>query len=275
MTDETESGDSRSRPDREEYGDRQPEGYDNHLPGRSRLRKALRPRATRTQVLIGILFVSLGFGMAVQVRAHQGEDTFETARLDELVGVLDSLSERSERLRAELRDLRQTKRQVESGSLERQALVQAARDRADTLGLLAGTLPAVGEGIVLTIADPGGNVDAAMLLETLQELRDAGAEVVQIGDVRVVASTHFVDPPDGQGVVVDGRTLRPPYRFLAIGDASTMSTALGMPGGVLESLRGMGAEGGVVEKDRVEITALREPPEGEYARPADGENEGP
>lgn len=245
---------------------------DGPLPGRSRLWAALRPRATRTQALIGFLFVLLGFAMVVQVRAHQGEDKFEAARLDDLVGVLDSLSERSARLRAELRDLRQTKRQVESGYRERQALVQAARDRADTLGLLAGTLPATGEGIELTIADPGGKVDAAMLLDTLQELRDAGAEVVQIGDVRVVASTHFVNPPDGKGVVVDGRMLRPPYRFLAIGDASTMSTALGIPGGILQSLRGVGARGGVVEKDKVEITALREPLEAQYARPADGES---
>ena len=41
-----------------------------------------------------------------------------------------------------------------------------------------------------------------MLLDTLQELRDAGAEAVEISSldgpaVRVVASTSFVDPADG------------------------------------------------------------------------------
>ena len=44
-----------------------------------------------------------------------------------------------------------------------------------------------------------------MLLDTLQELRDAGAEAVEISSldgpaVRVVASTSFVDPAEG----VDG-----------------------------------------------------------------------
>lgn len=241
-------------------------------PARARLLAALRPKATRTQALIAVLFVLLGFAMAVQVRAHQSARSFETARPDELVGVLDSLSQRSERLRAELQELRQTKRQVESGYRKRQALVQSARQRAETLGLLAGTLPATGPGIELTIDDPEGRVGATLLLDALQELRDAGAEVIQIGDVRVVASTHFVNPPDGRGIVVNGRTLRPPYRLLAIGDPSTMSAALGIPGGVLESLSGLGAQATVVERDDIEVTALRDPQESQYARPATGDS---
>lgn len=242
--------------------------------GRQRLWAAMRPRATRTQALVGVLCLLLGFAMAVQVRAHQGEDKFETARLDELVGVLNSLSQRSERLRGEIDELRETRRQVESGYQKRQALVQAAQERTNTLGILAGTEPAAGPGIELKIADPRGEVDAAMLLSTLQELRDAGAEVVQFGDVRVVASTHFEDPPGGQGIVVDGRHLRPPYRILAIGDPGTMSSALGIPGGVMASLRGAGAEGSVVEEDRVEITALREPSGSQYARPSTAADSG-
>lgn len=244
-----------------------------HL-GRERLWAAMRPRATRTQAVVGLLCLILGFAMAVQVRAHQGGDKFETARLDELVGVLNSLSQRSERLRGEINELQQTRQQVESGYQKRQALVQAAQERADTLGILAGTRPAAGPGIELTVTDPRGTVDAGMLLSALQELRDAGAEVVQFDDVRVVTSTHFEDPPKGGGVVVDGHRLRPPYRILAIGDAGTMSSALGIPGGVMESLRGAGAEGSVTEKDRVEITALREPSGSQYARPSTAPDSG-
>lgn len=235
---------------------------------RGRLWRALRPKAGRTQLVVAVLCAVLGFAVAVQVRSHQHIDKFETARVDELVALLNKLSERAERMRDELWELRETKQQLESGSRKREALLAQARERADTLGLLAGTLPAVGPGIELTVADPEGTVDAAMLLNILQELRDAGAEVVQIGPVRVVASTHFVDPSDGAGVTVDGRTLRPPYRFLAIGDPDTMSTALEIPGGVLESLQGAGATGVVAEKDMVRITAVREPPTDRYAEPA-------
>ena len=50
---------------------------------------------------------------------------------------------------------------------------------------------------MLTINDPDNKVTAALLLDALQELRDAGAEAVQIGDVRVVADTWFADVPTG------------------------------------------------------------------------------
>ena len=60
------------------------------------------------------------------------------------------------------------------------------------LGILAGTVAAEGPGIVVTI---DGVDDAALLLDTVQELRDAGAEAIQLGDVRVVASTYFTQAP--------------------------------------------------------------------------------
>ena len=60
-----------------------------------------------------------------------------------------------------------------------------------------GPRPASGPGITLEISDPQGQVTAAVLLDTLQELRDAGAEAMQIDSVRVVASTSFVDGTGG------------------------------------------------------------------------------
>ena len=59
--------------------------------------------------------------------------------------------------------------------------LKSAQDRLDTLGILTGTVPATGPGVVITITDPDHKVTAALLLDALQELRDAGAEAVQIG----------------------------------------------------------------------------------------------
>ena len=54
------------------------------------------------------------------------------------------------------------------------------------LGILAGTKPAEGPGISLRIDDPRSQVDAAQVLDTIEELRDAGAEAIQLGNVRVM-----------------------------------------------------------------------------------------
>lgn len=214
-------------------------------------------RADRGQVLIAVLCAALGFAVAAQVRANDRDTKFATARQDELVGILGDLTQRSDRLRGDVRDLEETR----SGLLQDAqgtTAIDDARRRADAYGLLAGTLPATGPGIELTVDDPHGRVRAGDLLDTLEELRDAGAEVVQVGDVRVGVNTYFADE-NGGGVAVDGRPLTPPYRFLAIGDPHTMATALRIPGGILQTLRNNGAEGIVVQEQKIIIRAVRSP----------------
>ncbi|HZE33008.1 MAG TPA: DUF881 domain-containing protein [Actinoallomurus sp.] len=158
-------------------------------------------------------------------------------------------------MRSDIRDLDDTKAGLERDT-QGQAALQDARRRAQTYGILAGTLPATGPGIELTVDDPQSRVRAASLLDTLEELRDAGAEVVQVDGVRVGVSTYFTDASGGT-VVADGSTLTRPYRFLAIGDPHTLATALNIPGGVLRSLRNSGAEGTVTQRQKITIQAVR------------------
>lgn len=216
----------------------------------------LRPRVSAGQIAGGLLCLVLGFAAAVQVQSTNRDTTFATARQDELVGTLADLGRRSDRLRTDLRDLETTRTRLERDAAGGTAL-EDARERATTYGILAGTLPAEGPGIELLISDPGGAVTAVHLLDALQELRDAGAEVVQVGDVRVGAGTYFLDGRDG--VTADGRLLSAPYRFLAIGDAHTMTTALNIPGGLVRTLRDAGAAVLITPRAKVTVGAVRSP----------------
>jgi uncharacterized protein YlxW (UPF0749 family) len=220
---------------------------------------------SRGQVLVAALLAVLGFAVVVQTRQTQ-EDGLQSLRQSDLVRIFDNLQQRSDRLDEEARRLQDEQAELRSGTDRTAAAEQAARRRLEVLGILAGTLRATGPGIRLEITDPDNRVTAAMLIDTVQELRDAGAEAIQVGDVRVVASTSFVDGPDG--VVVDEKELRPPYEFLAVGDAATMKSALDIPGGVLETLRSGGAEGVVETADTLTVTALRDVETPQYARPA-------
>ncbi|MCQ0011743.1 DUF881 domain-containing protein [Actinomadura madurae] len=216
----------------------------------------LRPRTGSGQVMAGLLCLLLGFAFVAQVRSTERDTTFATARQDELVGILSDLGQRSERLRGDLRDLEQTKAELERDARGGTAL-EDARERAATYGLLAGTLPAEGPGIELVIGDPGGRVRALGLLDALEELRDAGAEVIQVNDVRAGVDTHFVDARDG--VRADGTLLAAPYRFLAIGDPHTLTTALNIPGGVVRTLEGAGATVLIARRAKVTVGAIRSP----------------
>ncbi|MDL4812910.1 DUF881 domain-containing protein [Actinomadura opuntiae] len=216
----------------------------------------LRPRASWGQLIGGLLCVVVGFAVVVQIQSTKRDTTFATARQDELVGILADLGQRSERLRGDIRDLEETKAELQRDA-QGDAALEEARKRATTYGLLAGTLPAEGPGIELAVQDPRGGVRAGDLLDALQELRDAGAEVVQVNGVRAGVDTYFLDARDG--VVADGHPLRAPYTFLAIGDPHTLITALNIPGGVVRTLQGAGATVSITPRAKVTVSAIRSP----------------
>ena len=247
--------------------------------GRDRLRAALKPRATRGQLIAALLCGVLGFAAAVQVRANQ-DSGLTGLRQTDLVRILDDVTERSARLQAEARDLEEAREQVTDGTDGSRAALEEARSRVRTLGILAGTLSATGPGIEFTISDPDGEVQADVLLDALQELRDAGAEAVELSGqgsppVRVVASTHLVDVEGGAAVEVDGTVVEAPYRFRVIGEPRTLAAALDIPGGVLDVLRQHDAQGVVTQSTEITISSLHAAPAPEYARPApeDGDDD--
>lgn len=240
--------------------------------GRARLRSALGFRPTRAQAVAAVLLGLLGFAAAVQIRATQ-ESELDSLRQTDLVRILDDVSERTARLQAEARELERARSEVGGGSGA--AALEQAREQSRILGILAGTEPATGSGATLTIWDLESENAAVVLLDALQELRDAGAEAIEIGTVdgsvvRVVASTYVVDVADG--VEADGTTLVPPYQLTAIGDPSTLATALDIPGGVLDRVDQEGAVAVVEERPVVEIRSLRAAPSPRYARPAPDAN---
>lgn len=233
---------------------------------RARVRSVLVPRATARQAVVGLLFAALGFAAVAATQTAAGGGLLATARDDEVVRVLDDLAERQRRLEAEQRALEAARDRLLSGSEEQR--LAASRARADALAILAGTVPAAGTGIRITIQDGDGVVSASTLLGAVQELRDAGAEAIQIGDVRVIASTWFADADDGSGVVVSGTVLASPYRISVIGDPDTLATALEIPGGVSDTVRTAGATISVVQDTEVLVTALQPETTPQYARPA-------
>jgi uncharacterized protein YlxW (UPF0749 family) len=231
----------------------------------SRLARAARPRPTRGQLLGALLVAALGFALVAQLRQTE-EQGLNALRQSDLVRILDDVGDRRDRLAAEAGDLDRQRRQLASGDSGSQAAVEAAQARLAELSVLAGTAPAEGTGVQVDITDPAGLVNAPRLLDLVQELRDAGAEAIQIGNARVVASTAFLDAPGG-GVSVDGKRQRAPYKVLAIGDSQTMATALEIPGGVVASLP-EGARATVSGQEDVKITALHAVRAPRYARPA-------
>ena len=129
------------------------------------------------------------------------------------------------------------------GAAGAKAADDEARHRTEQLQIISGTVPASGPGIHITIQDPQGAVTPELLLDALEELRDAGAEVVEFNDsVRVVAGT-WIDR-DSQGrVMVDGAVLTMPIVIEAIGDPATLEAGARFRGRPRERGRGQPCAG--------------------------------
>ncbi len=230
------------------------------LTPKQRILIALKPRGTRAQILVAILCGALGFALVVQLQVAQ-QDEFASLRQSDLVSLLDEVTRHTSELEADIVRLRTQESELQSGNNTQRAALEAAQHNAAIAGILSGRLPAEGPGITLLVTEGGKVLRAATLFNVLEELRNAGAEAVEINGLRMVTSSHFVDLVDGT-VEIDGIRTRPPYSWTAIGDPNTLQPALEIPGGALASIRSSEGAATVTPHDTVLIdsTVVIRPP---------------
>jgi uncharacterized protein YlxW (UPF0749 family) len=216
--------------------------------------------------VVAALLAVLGFAGVVQVRATASNDEFTGARQVDLIGLITTLTLATDRASADLAELQATRDSLRDESDATETAVQLARERIETLSVLAGTVPAVGPGVRIVVSGGGAGVGTDQLLEGIQELRDAGAEAIEVDQrVRVVAQTAIEDSP--RGLVVDGVGLRPPYVLDVIGDRETLATAVQFQGGFADAVEQVGGELSVTPREEVAVESVRTPPDLQYAEP--------
>lgn len=221
-------------------------------------------RARPRHLVAGVLLAVLAFAVTVQVRQDEA-DSYAALRGVELVELLKSLDAANGRLSDQIADLTAVRDELESSTTASETAQQEAQRRLDQLSILAGTVGATGPGVRLTLADPDDALGASTLLDTVQELRDAGAEVIAVNGVaRVVAQTWFAD--DDDGVLIAGRRVEAPYVIEVIGDPDTLSAAVDFRGGISDRVANLGGTLGVERVDTITITALVDATTPEYAR---------
>jgi uncharacterized protein YlxW (UPF0749 family) len=230
-----------------------------------RLREALF-RPSRAQLIVGVLLAVLGFAAITQVRTNTTGDTYAGYREQDLVDVLAGLSDTSARAQREFNGLEELRRQLEQNRLAQSAALSAAQKQAEELNILAGLVPVTGPGIRLTVTEGPRAIDVDSVLDTIEELRSAGAESIQVnGKVRIVAQSAVQSAAGG--LTFDGTLVTSPYVFDVIGDPHTLSGALGLYDGPVAQFQDAGATVQLQEKDTLDITAVKQPSTPQYAQP--------
>lgn len=226
---------------------------------------------SRRQAVVAVLLAVLGFAFVVQVRDTAANDTYAGLRESELIQVLDGLTGTAERARREVDRLEARRDELRDESTRRAAALDEAEQRVRTLNIIAGLVPVTGPGLRVTITESSGRVAVGSLLDTVQELRTAGAEAMEFNDsIRLGADSSFENAVGG--IELDDQLLEPPYVLDVIGDPHILRTALSFSTGPIETLEGLdGATVAVEELEAVEITSVREATRPEYAELVSGQ----
>lgn len=246
-------------------------GKPDQLPtvdGWARFRTAL-TTPSRSQFVVAALACLVALAVVMQIRARGEDDLYRTARRAELIQLVDGMAEESRRLESEVLELEGTRRELLEGNDARQVAREQAQRRLDALSVLAGTAPASGPGVRITINDPDLKVGPAILLDAIGEMRDSGAEVMEFNDTVRVTGTSWVGGGPGS-LVVDGVTLPPEIVLEAIGDPHSLEEAARFRGGLVSEVTAPQVGGAIAieQLEEIDVRSVRATQENVFARPA-------
>lgn len=251
--------------------DEMPETLDSQEPaappqtGRQRLRAALF-RPSRPQLVVAALLALVAFATITQVRTTQVDDNYSGYREQDLIDVLNGLAGTTQRARAEISRLEKTRDDLQSDTNAHQAALKQAQSEADTLSILAGLVPVTGPGIRVTVTETDNTISVESVIDTIQELRTAGAEAIQFnGQVRLIAQSSVKDGIGG--IIIDGVQLSAPYVIDVIGEPDTLTGAITFLEGPRDQFEDAGAVVDIQELKSLDIESIREPVQPDFAQP--------
>ena len=224
----------------------------NHASNKSRL---------LSSILIALMCALLGFAYMSQI--NNTKSTYETMDESELVRLLNESNTQISNLEQRKTQLNSQLNSLKSAANEQEQARKIAKQNEETSGLISGRLPAKGQGV--TIRGSMTKVDASIMFNLIEELRNAGAEVIAINNVRVITSTYIQDAEEG--LIVDGTTIKPTYTVKAIGNPQELSNAVDIAGGVGAQLQvKYGSNVNVQPSDSIIIDEVREATQNQYAK---------
>ena len=217
-----------------------------------------------TNVFVVLLCALLGYGYVIQL--NNTRSAYETMSEEELTRLISETSNQIQQQEQRRDELQEQLNSLQEASDKQQEAQRIAEQNEQTSGILSGRLPAEGEGVTIRVTHGSIEpVDAATMFSLIEELRNAGAEVIAINDVRVITQTYIADGEDG--LICDGQTLSSPYVIKAIGDSQNLQNAVNIAGGVGSRPKvKFGADVDVTSSDLVKIDEVASVPQYRYAK---------
>jgi uncharacterized protein YlxW (UPF0749 family) len=168
----------------------------------------------------------LGFLVMVQLNSQSASGGLPALSVAELGELVANLSTRNDQLREEIRGLERQRDSV--AAAVRNGDTSAVQIRTDLYRVLgwSGQQGVTGTGVQVDVEGP---LPGDAVEELINELRNAGAEAISIGDIRVVPGVVVTGPAGS--LMVTGIPLADTLELRAIGHPETLSGSLTRAGG--------------------------------------------
>ena len=220
----------------------------------------------KVKYVIAIVCLLFSFLIALQlksVRINVDNGTALGERTEWLEEQLALERQKSESLSTQIAEYQEDLLLIENESVETEGYLKVLTKRLERAEMLGGLTQVHGPGVEVMIEDSTSKIDAGNagaylihdidLLRVINELRDAGAEAIDLNGERLLATSEIRCA--GSTLSVNNARYSQPYVIRAIGDPTTLENALSMRNGVVDVLGLYGIKTSIVKKDELLIEA--------------------
>ena len=197
-------------------------------------------------LILGIMCFVLVIGICLQIKtvnrngATVGTNQKESELRDQVLRMRERYEASYEKLQEAENELETTRTQVSSSNDSLKTL----EERIKKVNILLGITDVKGPGVIITVTDAPSTIKSMQpeelivhntdLLSIVNELKNAGAEAIEINGQRVVGKSAITC--EGNVIMVNGERVSSPFIIKAIGLPELLST-LTRPMGILDLLQ--------------------------------------
>lgn len=229
-----------------------------------------------------LISVSIFLGLILSIHFRTvnrtvGEGIIPAQRAQQLAVELQKVQSDKEGLQGRVSELESRIEQYEKSEVDKNVYAENLYNDAMRYRMLAGYVDLEGEGIVLEINDPPVDLQFGegysiveeydLVLEVISILNSADAEAISINDQRYTGYTEIVRA--GNHIVINGVSISSPIIIKAIGNPSTLESALSIKHGKVWELRYLDYIVHLSQDKNISIPRYRKVKEFIYALPVE------
>ncbi len=236
----------------------------------------------RIKEYLALILVSIFLGMILSihyktVNKSVGEGVLPVQRSQQLAAELKNVQSDKEALINRVTELESRIEQYEKSEVDKNIYAENLYKDAMKYRMLAGYVDLEGEGIILEINDPPADLqfgvgytivdELDLILQVISILNAADAEAISINDQRYTSFTEIVRA--GNHIEINGVSNSSPIVIRAIGNPSTLESALSIKGGMIWYLRNLDYVVHIRQDENILIPRYRKIKEFIYAEPVE------